>query len=282
MTSNKPEKGDKGKRALTHSCLFNRDISPIQDRISLRKLNYTLPLFRTSYTGQAACLPPVVSWNWGGGAPGGTVAETKDEGGIAIKSKRGNTIKKNASPDNPAVHITRSGNDVVKRASELTVEEKAPANKSKGGRKRGARTQDPETEEEEEEEEEGEGGDQEDPHRKNKQGKEVKKGGKEANKRQKRRQDEDAKGNAKDLNSSKEDKAAEETMEEEEDVKDEKPKKAIGNKKSAATKRAEVVGEGDETKSSGKKSNSKAKKDPTQRKDDDTVSTRTRSQGKRK
>jgi hypothetical protein len=75
-----------------------------------------------------------VSWNWGGGAPGGTVAEIKDNGEIAIQSKRRNTIKKNASPDNPAVHIERSGNDVVKRASELNVEEKA--SDSASGKKR--------------------------------------------------------------------------------------------------------------------------------------------------
>ena len=82
-----------------------------------------------------------VSWNWGGGAPGGKVVDKKEEGEIAIKSKRGNTIKKNASPDNPAVHVGRSGNDVVKRASELTVEEKASggAEKSeKGDKKREA------------------------------------------------------------------------------------------------------------------------------------------------
>ena len=66
-----------------------------------------------------------MSWNWGSGAPGGKVAEKKTEGEIAIKSKRGNTIKKNASKDDPAIHIERSGNDVVKRASELNVEKKA-------------------------------------------------------------------------------------------------------------------------------------------------------------
>lgn len=70
-----------------------------------------------------------VAWNWGGGAPGGKVANKKEEGEIAIQSKRGNTIKKNASPDNPAVHISRSGNDVVKRASELEVKEKGSGNK---------------------------------------------------------------------------------------------------------------------------------------------------------
>ncbi|KAF2760985.1 hypothetical protein EJ05DRAFT_429052, partial [Pseudovirgaria hyperparasitica] len=66
-----------------------------------------------------------VSWNWGNGKPGGEVAEVADKGEIAIESHRGNTIKKNAEPDNPAVHIARPGNDVVKRANELNLEEKA-------------------------------------------------------------------------------------------------------------------------------------------------------------
>ena len=46
------------------------------------------------------------------------------EGELAIQSKRGNTIKKNADAENPAIHVGREGNDVVKRASELEVEEK--------------------------------------------------------------------------------------------------------------------------------------------------------------
>ncbi|MCJ1310251.1 hypothetical protein MMC25_003913 [Agyrium rufum] len=65
-----------------------------------------------------------VSWNYGGGKPSGEVAEKKTEGEIAIESKRGNTIKKKADPENPAIHISRPGNDVVKRQSELNVEEK--------------------------------------------------------------------------------------------------------------------------------------------------------------
>ncbi|KAH7029283.1 uncharacterized protein B0I36DRAFT_350190 [Microdochium trichocladiopsis] len=137
-----------------------------------------------------------VSWNWGGGAPGGTVAETKKEGEIAIESKRGNTIKKNASPDNPAVHISRSGNDVVKRASELTVEEKAGGHK---GEKRKADDDKPDAEgksngkNEKDDDDDKENGDDNDdgPHEKNADGKEVKKGGKDANKKQKRDQDED-------------------------------------------------------------------------------------------
>ncbi|KAI0005596.1 hypothetical protein F4779DRAFT_621035 [Xylariaceae sp. FL0662B] len=74
-----------------------------------------------------------VSWNWGGSAPGGTVAETKDAGSVAVTSKRGNTIRKKAAPGDPAVRIERSGNDVVKRASELTVEGKKKKSSGKGG-----------------------------------------------------------------------------------------------------------------------------------------------------
>lgn len=65
-----------------------------------------------------------VSWTYGGSHPAGEVAEKKDEGEVAIQSKRGNTITKAAEPDNPAVHVTRPGNDVVKNQDELQVEEK--------------------------------------------------------------------------------------------------------------------------------------------------------------
>ncbi|KAI1437335.1 hypothetical protein GGR50DRAFT_692381 [Xylaria sp. CBS 124048] len=141
-----------------------------------------------------------VSWNWGSGAPSGTVAETKHEGQIAIQSKRGNTIKKNASAENPAVRVERTGNDVVKRASELTVTEKknddddddggGGGGGSGSGEKRKADTQDePESDEEEEEKKEDE--DAENPHVINKQGKEVRRSGKESNKKQKKHRDED-------------------------------------------------------------------------------------------
>ncbi|RPA92979.1 hypothetical protein L873DRAFT_1603979, partial [Choiromyces venosus 120613-1] len=60
-----------------------------------------------------------VSWNWGSGHPTGTVAEIKDHGSLEISSK-GKKVHKNADPKNPAVHVARDGNDVVKRASELT------------------------------------------------------------------------------------------------------------------------------------------------------------------
>jgi len=60
-----------------------------------------------------------VSWNWGGGKPSGTVAEVQTEGKLEIESK-GKAVHRNADPSNPAVHVAREGNDVVKRASELT------------------------------------------------------------------------------------------------------------------------------------------------------------------
>ncbi|MCJ1403110.1 hypothetical protein MMC11_006333 [Xylographa trunciseda] len=66
-----------------------------------------------------------VSWNYGGSKPSGEVAEKKTEGEVAVTSKKGNTIKRKGEPENPAVHIAREGNDVVKKQSELTVEEKA-------------------------------------------------------------------------------------------------------------------------------------------------------------
>ncbi|KAF3067261.1 hypothetical protein GL218_08596 [Daldinia childiae] len=131
-----------------------------------------------------------VSWNWGNGTPGGTVAETKDQGAIEIKTQHGNTVKRKADASNPAVRIERSGNDVVKRASELTTEEK-----KKGGRgstKRKANGQDPEKYDDEQDVDEeidviSDGVDEE-PDTKNKQDREVNKGGKETNKKQKRGQ----------------------------------------------------------------------------------------------
>ena len=112
-------------------------------RLSAVILKLPTPCPSSPMLAQPANLLIAVSWNWGGGAPGGKVAETKEHGEIAIQSKRGNTIKKNAEPDNPAVHIARSGNDVVKRASELNVEEKASGS---NGKKREAEDEGPITE----------------------------------------------------------------------------------------------------------------------------------------
>lgn len=47
------------------------------------------------------------------------MAEIKTSGELAIETK-GKQVKVNASEDNPAVHVARDGNDVVKRARTLT------------------------------------------------------------------------------------------------------------------------------------------------------------------
>ena len=69
----------------------------------------------------------IVSWQWGAANPSGTLVEKKEEGEVAVTSKRGNLITRKAKPDDPAVHIAHSSNDVVKNLSELEVEEKGTA-----------------------------------------------------------------------------------------------------------------------------------------------------------
>jgi hypothetical protein len=49
------------------------------------------------------------------------------DGEVSVTSKKGNEIKKQGDENDPAVAIERSGNDVVKKASELTVEGKGEA-----------------------------------------------------------------------------------------------------------------------------------------------------------
>ncbi|KAF8420613.1 hypothetical protein EV426DRAFT_236773 [Tirmania nivea] len=70
-----------------------------------------------------------VPWRYGGGNSEGTVAEVKISGELAIETK-GKQVKVNASEDNPIVHITRDGNDVVKRESALTKKADDPENGS--------------------------------------------------------------------------------------------------------------------------------------------------------
>ncbi|TFK51178.1 hypothetical protein OE88DRAFT_1735126 [Heliocybe sulcata] len=60
-----------------------------------------------------------VSWKWGSGNPSGEVAEIVTEGKAVVTSSKGNTVSRNAREGDPAVEITRKGNDVVKLAHEL-------------------------------------------------------------------------------------------------------------------------------------------------------------------
>ncbi|KAF2431268.1 hypothetical protein EJ08DRAFT_649069 [Tothia fuscella] len=75
-----------------------------------------------------------VSWQWGANQPSGEVAEVVKDGEVSVESHRGNTISKAAEKDDPAVHIARSGNDVVKLASELEVEEPKASGAADGGK----------------------------------------------------------------------------------------------------------------------------------------------------
>merc|ERR1711939_537057 len=92
-----------------------------------------------------------VSWQWSGGRPGGVASEVKEQGEITMETKRGNEVKKNAEPDNPAVKVDREGHDVVKKASELEVEEEGPNHKEDGEKQDDKDEQDKDEKKEEEE-----------------------------------------------------------------------------------------------------------------------------------
>ncbi|KAF2165601.1 hypothetical protein M409DRAFT_23894 [Zasmidium cellare ATCC 36951] len=66
-----------------------------------------------------------VSWAWGSGKPEGQVAEAKEQGDVTMTTKNNNEVKKTGEPENPALHIERDGHNVVKKASEVEVEESA-------------------------------------------------------------------------------------------------------------------------------------------------------------
>lgn len=68
----------------------------------------------------------LVSWEWSGNRPEGEVAEVAKEGQVSVESHKGNTISKDAEPENPAV---------LKKVSELEVEEKAVGNGANGEKK---------------------------------------------------------------------------------------------------------------------------------------------------
>jgi hypothetical protein len=77
-------------------------------------------------------LRDAVSYQWGGGRPGGTVTEKATEGSVTMETKKGNEVHKKGDPENPALYISRDeGHDVVKKASEVDVEQKGSG--SKGG-----------------------------------------------------------------------------------------------------------------------------------------------------
>ncbi|KAJ4489678.1 hypothetical protein C8J55DRAFT_421999 [Lentinula edodes] len=61
-----------------------------------------------------------VSWKWGGGNPSGVIEEIVADGKVEVTSNKGNTTTRiGRGEDDPAVKISRKGNDVVKLAHEL-------------------------------------------------------------------------------------------------------------------------------------------------------------------
>jgi hypothetical protein len=92
----------------------------------------------------------LVSWNWNGSHPSGTASEVKP-GEVTVVSHRGNEISKTGDESNPAVHIERSGNDVVKLANELNVDKRAPESNANGASSSESKSETKKDEEKEEE-----------------------------------------------------------------------------------------------------------------------------------
>lgn len=114
--------------ALSAHCsppIPHSSISDSQDSIRHAHIPLTsLDAYSPNATNNTLTFPPTASWSWNGAHPSGEVAEKKTDGDLAITSSRGNTIKASGSPSDPAVHLARPGNDVVKKQSDLTVESK--------------------------------------------------------------------------------------------------------------------------------------------------------------
>lgn len=67
----------------------------------------------------------VVSWQWAGGHTGGIVTDV-EKGETRIKTKNDHTVARHGTETNPAIKIVSdtTGNTVLKKASEVQVEEK--------------------------------------------------------------------------------------------------------------------------------------------------------------
>jgi hypothetical protein len=117
----------------------NESNAPVANMYTVRTLRELPP---ASY--QLIANPFPVTWSWGGSNPSGIAAEVKP-GEVTVVSHRGNEISKTGTEDNPAVHIERPGNDVVKAADELNVAQKASTSSETNGTTNG--TSEPQKEE---------------------------------------------------------------------------------------------------------------------------------------
>jgi hypothetical protein len=92
---------------------------------------YSSRYIKEVYLYRQANIFHLVSWNWNGSHPSGTASEV-NPGEVTVVSHRGNEISKTGDESNPAVHIERSGNDVVKLANELHVDKKSSESNTNG------------------------------------------------------------------------------------------------------------------------------------------------------
>ena len=128
-------------------CNSSRRLSSLHKRVGKRRHSLFLLCVRADKLRHV-----LVSWQWSGSRPSGEVAEVKEHGELPIQSNKGNTIKNNADPEDPALNIAREGNDVVKRAHEVEVEEHA-----NGGEVKAPESEKKEENKEEEKKDEEEG-----------------------------------------------------------------------------------------------------------------------------
>lgn len=117
-------------------------------------MNQTIDILSFLYLKNHSNTSPIelVSWNWNGNHPSGVASEIK-AGDVTVVSHRGNEITKTGTESDPAVHIVRSGNDVVKRASELHVEHKGEQNGTSDKKPEEPKAEEKKTEESKPEEE---------------------------------------------------------------------------------------------------------------------------------
>lgn len=66
-----------------------------------------------------------VSWKWGQGHPTGEVKDVVD-GTAEVKTKRGNTVKKDGDEENPAVVLNTGQSDAIKKVSQALLCESLP------------------------------------------------------------------------------------------------------------------------------------------------------------
>jgi hypothetical protein len=143
MAEQNVEKGDQGKSAFRTlpSSLSIRSCYALYSPLLAKRATFVLillfavqpPVGGRARINSGANSDWLVSWALGSGnRPEGEAAEVAKEGEVSVENHKGNAISKETEPENPAVHIARSGNDVAKNVAELQVEDKVAGNDANG------------------------------------------------------------------------------------------------------------------------------------------------------